>query len=337
MANYADAGYFLELGQGATGPGLVTLDVLGQSLSARGLDAAQTLLLPGLNAAASELIRKHCNRYFNRRPSADGTLSAFDGTYHLDYPSRSFLLRQFPVNRIIRVRTDLTAVLSVRNTDTTVNQQATVAVIQGAAPDVADVASAVSGLTLWRIASGIERVDTIDFAAIKILSAVRDAINVVGGGWMATVLPGYEAWPTADIRGGGSALPALSGMAQLYMHTGDGAATFDGLTGLCNLSSAAGSSDPFDSPRWGDGGSSGDPPGSGGVRVIYDAGFDVVPGPIQEATIETVADMLSLLETDQRLGSESDGSYSYTLGTALASYALPRSVLGKIDYYRNHR
>ena len=73
------------------------------------------------------------------------------------------------------------------------------------------------------------------------------------------------------------------------------------------------------------------------MRCIYDAGFDTIPPDVQQACVETVADMLNLLQIDQRLGSESDGTYSYSLQGGLADYGLPKSVLGKLAPYRNRR
>jgi hypothetical protein len=77
--------------------------------------------------------------------------------------------------------------------------------------------------------------------------------------------------------------------------------------------------------------------GPQGLRVTYDAGWDVVPEDVQSACVETVIDWLHKLSIDQNLGSESDGARSYVINTAFQNYSLPKSVIGKLSPYRSPR
>jgi hypothetical protein len=335
----------------ATLADLVTQDYLAAALAAQGqtgsgLTDAQQQVLPQLAAAASRLIRIHCNRWFNRRPSADATLPWYDGCYTPDYPSRQFCLRQFPVNRVKRVRATPTTVLTVVNTDTSTNQAATASLNTTTVWDIDDVPPAVSGLSLWRVASGTETTTpTLSFATYKTLSSLAAAVNGLGNGWSATVESNFGAWPTADFSPVQGALPALGPVgsgAEFTIHTTDVPFQLDARAGILTLGSA-GSNDPFGSPRFGaylatDPGDLSVSGGIGGVRVVYDAGWDTVPEDVQQAAIETVRDMFNLLNLDQRLVGESNSAYSYTVAQgAMANYALPRSVVGKLAYYRNAR
>ena len=53
--------------------------------------------------------------------------------------------------------------------------------------------------------------------------------------------------------------------------------------------------------------------GSSRVRITYNAGFPVIPMPIQLATVELVKHQISRLRTDLLLTSERARDYAYTI------------------------
>jgi hypothetical protein len=310
---------------------LITQDYLSGCLSAAGLapTAGQAAVLPRLTSAASRAIRKWCHRYFNRRTS-------IDELYTVE-PGRPVLLNEFPVNSIDRAASSPTTVLTITNGGAS-NQRATVKL---ATSGDADGGLTVTGLTLWRIASGTAATDTVDFGAGDTVQAAADAVNALAaGGWSASADPGYRLWPAADLRAVQGALPARGVSAELKIHVEDLAFELEPDAGLLHLAGGSGD-DPF-GLRWGVPLSAdlGDPDVRGatnGLRVVYDAGFDVVPEDVQQACAEAVIDMMRLLAINPRLQSETLGSYSYSLGTALAEYALPKPAMARLAPYRSVR
>lgn len=327
---------------GTTAPtDLITQDYLLVCLSSIDLDDAKVIILPRLTQAASRLIRKHCNRWFTRRPSSNGTLSAYDGLYTLDWPSQTLVLRQFPVNGVLRVRTNPTQVFNVTNSSSA-NQQATATLTWTGVQDISDIAPVTTGMRLWSLASGVPTTVNLLFSTYVTFQSLASAINAVGNGWSASIADAkYALWPTADLRQGVGPSCAIGTFAQqgFWVHTDDVPIQIDQEAGILLLD--AGSNDPWTSPRFGtylDTGLGDLDIGGGlnGVRVMYDAGWDTIPEDVQQACVETVQDMLNLLNIDQRLQSETDGAYAYDLAR-IDRFALTPSVKGKLGYYQNLR
>lgn len=325
----------------ATSTDLVTQDYLLSCLSDVDLNDAKVIILPRLTRAASRLIRKYCNRWFTRRPSSDGLLSAYDGLYTLDWPSRMLILRQFPVNGILRVRTNPAQVFNVTNTSPA-NQQATATLTWTGVQDITDIAPVTTGIRLWSLASGVPTTVNLLFSTYVTFQSLASAINAVGNGWSASVADTkYALWPTADLRQGVGPSCAIGTFSQqgFWVHTDDVPVQIDQEAGILLLDD--GSNDPWMSPRFGtylDTGLGDLDIGGGlnGVRVMYDAGWDTIPEDVQQACVETVQDMLNLLNIDQRLQSETDGSYAYDLAR-IDRFALTPSVRGKLGLYQNIR
>lgn len=301
----------------------------------------QQQLLPQLTRVASRLIRKHCNRWFTRRPSVDGSLTAYDGLYTLDWPSQTVVLRQFPVNGVLRARTNPTQVFNVTNSSPA-NQQATATLTWTGVQDISDIAPVTTGMRLWSLASGVPTTVNLLFSTYLTFQSLAAAINAVGNGWSASIADSmYALWPTADLRQGIGPSCAIGNFAQqgFWVHTDDVPIQIDQEAGILLLD--AGSNDPWTSPRFGtylDTGLGNLDIGGGlnGVRVMYDAGWDTIPEDVQQACVETVQDMLNLLNIDQRLQSETDGAYEYDL-SRIDRFALTPSVKGKLGYYQNIR
>jgi hypothetical protein len=330
---------------------LITLGYFTSCMAAGGrtLSTAEQTVAPQLVTAASRLTRKHCNRYF--------TQLVYDGLYTIDYPSKVFNLRQWPINVIHRVSSDPTIVLSINQLNTAANQRAYCKLVTTGQTDVDDMPLAVTGLACVRLANGTvvtnEGGGTLSFSTYTTVQSLANAVNALGNGWQATVMDGYAGYPTTDPEFTGlcyfrpiqSALPCLgpAGSAGLQMHGQDLAVQSDAATGQINLSQSF-EDDPFNSLRFGqylstDLGDVSDYGGYQGIRVIYDAGLATVYEDVQQAVVEVVADMLNLCNLDQRLVSETDGAYSYTAlaANAMASYALTPSARGKLSYYVNPR
>lgn len=316
-----------------------------QSCAAAGgivLSSAQlSVVTSNLISLASRLIRAHCNRYFNE--------TVHDGLYTVDHPSRQLLLRQYPVNSILRIASSPEQVLQISNTDTVTNQRAYVTMLpSGNTDEYADMPSPVTTLKLVRLASGVATTSLLTLSSYPTVQALANAINGLGAGWTTYVDPEYALWPVLDPENAGlcyfrpiqSAVPCLGNtQAGLVMHTDDLDFQLDELAGLVLLPDQA---DVFDSARFGfylsddlsDLSSFG---GAQGVRVIYDAGWATVPEVVQQCAVEVILDALNLCNFDQRVSSVNDGDFSFTRDTAFAAYALPKSVIGKLNYYRNTR
>jgi hypothetical protein len=315
---------------------LVTQDYLQTNLYDLDLTNAQLQALPQLTAAASRLIRRYCNRYFNRQ--------TYDGLYTLDWPSRVLNLRQFPVNGLIRVRTNPTQVFNVTNTSGA-NQQAYVTLTYTGNADIPDIPPLTTGMRFTRVSYGIVYKDEVLLTGPNItFQGLMNSINLLGNGWKATIANSlYSQWPTADLRQGVGPSVAIGTYSQqgFWIHVDDTPAQIDQDAGLLLLDASA--TGPWTSPRFGaysDTGYGDLDIGGGhqGIRVVYDAGWDVVPEDVQQACVETIRDFLNLLNLDQRIQSETDGAYSYELANLDKSgYVLPPSVIGKVNLYRNIR
>jgi hypothetical protein len=327
-------------------PTLVAPDDLAELLGDYPLTDAQQAMLDALNYAASRAIRKHCNRYFNRRPSMDGTLGYYDGLYTLDWPSRKIVLRQFPVNRVKRIRTNPTVVLSVVNTDATTNQDATASLILSGVADVDDVPPTPTGMELSRVASGVEVDVGLGFNQYPTIGALATAINALGAGWQASVSgansgPGdFSGWPCADLIVTQGPMPALGFQNTIgfALHADSVPCQVDLTAGIVHLSQVG--DNPFTSLRFGTYLSTDlddvEIQGSfQGIRIVYDAGWDVVPNDVQFWCVQAVKSFLEQLKTDSTLKSERDGAYGWE-GRDLI-FALPENVLQGVAPYRNRR
>ena len=308
---------------------LITQDYLAAALADYQLTANATAQLPALAAAASRLVRDWCNRQFTRQ--------TFDELYTVDRRS-PLVLDESPVNQVLRLSTNPTAVLTVGQSDTTTNQRATA---QLATTGNADVGLVVTGLTLTRYASGVAYAASFPFSASVTIQALAAAIVAYGQGWTAAAVSPYGLYPTADFRAVQGVLPALgANVASLKQHVDDLPFNLDERTGILDLCEAGDDRDPWSSPSWGptQDTSFGDTRVRGGylaVRCLYDAGFDTVPEAVQQATVEVAKAMLERNRTDSTLNGEGDGVYQWTARISID--ALPDSVRQTVALYRSTR
>jgi len=236
--------------------------------------------------AASRAIERYCRRDF--------VSTSYDELYN-GTGDRRLVLRQYPLISIQSVRYRPVTVLKVINTDTALNQQARVTVTG-------------TGLTLFRMASGVPSTDTsVTFAANPTMTALANAIFALGSGWSAQVIGDYASWPSADLRTPQGALTAWGQNAELKMHTYELAGyQIDERRGW--LLRAIPYTDPEllhpEDLIW--------PVGIGNFRVQYTSGYVTIPEDVQEACAELVATWFQQRGRDLSLAGENvAGTYSY--------------------------
>lgn len=313
-------------------PDLITQEFLTNALAAGGItvNAAQTTVLANVVTGASGICQRFCNdRDFVRATYTEEYRPALDGLVALN---------QVPVNQVLKVEGERDSALSI-TCDPTQATSAWVAFTQ-----TGDWATGitVTGITLSRISNGVQVDTPLLFATYPTIGALVTAINAAGGGWSAPGASGYANWPTSALVGGDTAQGAMADNgARLSVYgrvlAGCSVEHDTGIlsTGQLSLSGVNG-------PQWGpDWLLFEDPPAVSlpKVRVTYDAGFTTVPLAVQQACAEVAIDLLNILKSDQRLASETDGAYSYTLALrdAIAAYDVPMSAAGKLSRYILHR
>lgn len=249
--------------------------------------AAEYLLLDALIAACSQAIERHCNRFF--------AIGLHDELYHGN--GRSILcLGQLPVVSVERVAHDPTAVLRVTNTSAA-NQRASVKITE-------------TGLSLMRVASGVTTTSTLAFSTNVTLTSLATAIAALGNGWSATVITGYESFPSTDLRATQGAFACHGLQAELRLHVQE-LHDFD-------VDAERGYLIRRDSTFEG---------GAQHWRVVYAAGFATIPEAVQEACAEWVAALFWQSKRDPGLTQEAvPGAVSRSFRSDMP--AMVRTLLG---------
>lgn len=234
------------------------------ALPSAAASGADNTAINSLITACSKAITQFCRRGF--------ASTAYDEVYN-GTGRRQLILRNYPIVSVQSVRYRQTTVFKVQNTNTATNQQARASVTS-------------TGITLVRVASGVSSSSSLAFGSYATLTALGQAVNALGNGWSATVTPGYELWPSADlyppIQGG---LNAAGTYAELRLHTSELAGFHvDERRGW--LVRAIPYSDPelplqSDDLIWS--------VGVNNFRVQYTAGYAEIPEDVQEACALLVA------------------------------------------------
>jgi hypothetical protein len=262
-------------------------------LGCAGATPADDRTIDAMIGACSDAIVKWCRRDF--------TVRSYDEVYSGD-GDRRLLLRSYPILSVESVRYRPVTVLKVINSDQHTNQQARVTVT-------------ATGLTLLRVASGVQVLDTtVTWAANPTLNAVASAVTALGNGWSAQVVGDagmqggqqgdYGLWPSVDLYlppsyGGGltsqGALSCRGAFGELKMHTYElQGYQWDPRGWLLRAI-------PYTDPEllhpedliW--------PVGVNNFRIQYTAGYPVVPEAVQEACAEWVAELWQLAQRDPAL------------------------------------
>lgn len=298
--------------------------ILALAAGGRAATPDQVAALSAAVSAASGLAVRFCNRDFIRQ--------TYDEQYEPDQDGNVWL-RQMPVNFLTRCAAGRSGALSVRCTLTIA--RATVSVTPGTLTTDPPV-----GITLTSINAGVATTAMIPFAGNPSIGALATAISAVSG-WAASAEDWAAGLPCSDLVGNHVALPALGsapyGGSDLSAYASDVPARLDRSIGRLSLPSVElASSERVADPSWWPevGGVSGDRVTRGKVRVVYDAGFDVVPPPVVQGTVLIAIMLLDRWSLDGTLQSESLGNTSFTSFSPELLAAIPRAAVGYLLPYR---
>ncbi len=322
---------------------LITLAQLQNALPL--LTTAQLVDAPGLITAASRAIAKRCGRPL--------VLTDFDKVYR---PGRTRTIRldTKPVQGGCRVRTDLVVAMTVQNTDAVTNQAATAQMLPTGPPPNP---GAPATLVLKRLASGTWVTNSFTLANYATVAALAAAINLIGGGWVATVgnnlgpatIVQIQQLAPSELNYDGGQTGALLAQCELRWYSRDiDRYVLHDDTGIIELTENRPQAFRYGDYAYGIGygwsWAAAAEPRHAGVRVTYRAGYATqpadlalgylpVPDDLQRATIMSVQAGLEATAAPDRV-EESAGKYRYKKvddGPML----LPKSVLEIIGAYYN--
>jgi hypothetical protein len=281
---------------------------------------AQAGVMPALITAAS----REMLRFMGRRIVAHDCVEIVGpegGRFDRGEPATA-KLRGFPIAGVNSVMTGRVTALTVRNTASSTNQVATVALITTGDAEQGDLVSV--GLALRRVASGVTTTDRLYFAEHPTMNALAAAIAGLSGGWTATVqgansTPNLGLWSPLDLVGARTPKDALHGGASLDVFaTPASDCDVDPSTGIvrfhggCSGGFGRGSDygfEDFGSGGWGF--------GAGQYRVSYRSGWETVPEQLQMVVAEVVRMMFTRLKTNTEFksqsGSSGDENWSWTI------------------------
>lgn len=320
---------------------LITSAYAEQVLAAGGvtLTGAQQAILSTLITAASREMIRYCDRQFALTTYSE--IVTPEGARQDRGEPASAKLSAFPVQSITSVLTNRSTVLTIRNTDTTTNQFASVSFTMTGDVEYFDLV--YTGLTLSRMASGVTTTNTLTFAANVTLGALATAINALGGGWNATVQSSYELYPSASLVGVREPKNALSNGACLDLFTTPAESyDIDRATGIMRCYGGQGGSgyggfyggvgDVFGDSLDGQGGFGG-ALGWGQYQCTYSAGWSTIPENLQQVCAEVVKGMFARLSTDPSLKSETLGKYTWAARDTIST--LPDWAQATLGYYKS--
>ena len=274
-----------------------------------------------LLAVASSAIERICKRTFGLT-QYQSYLSGGGQPYDL------IRLDNFPVSQITRMASLPLPVLTIRQTNTTTYQRATV--------DTQSIASSPQGMNLTTVASGVYNTVNLSYATYPTLQSLANAITALNAGWSVTITPTYALWPSADLRPLQGAVSCIYGNgAQLELYTEDITAWagpwFDGGQDYGLVCSGPGwrlDPDAGQLVGW-------FPSGQLNIRVDYSAGFastsDNLPYDIQMACVLQALFVYQAGTFDPTTVTEKIGPYTKTSANELPS--IPPNVLALITPY----
>jgi len=313
-------------GDGLPGlPDLASLTYVQSALSSISLNQPQIEYLPFAVNSASNMVRKYCNRNFTRQTYTQYSVPSLDGL---------ILLGEMPINGVSRISTQLDGAIQVTASESAFQIAYLTFTTTG---DYADSDSPLecTGIELHSVSSGVASSTPITFATNPTIQSLADAIGAVPG-WTATVTSGYAAWPTSEIYCQGTGQGALfDAGVTLQVFSQDTQGSVDRRTGMLSLGN--GYTTTGFGPRWGPDWLAFDFPSlypfsDSVVRVIYNAGFDVIPPIVQQAVAEISKAMITRFKVDEPVKKESIGDYSYELFELME--AIPQPVRQGLSLYR---
>lgn len=288
-------------------PDLTSLSYVQSALASVSLSQEQVDYLPYAVNTASSLIRRFCNRRFTRNTFTEVSSPSLEGVIRLN---------AIPVNRVIRVSNKLLSVMNI-SASQSLFQNAYVNFSTTGDYSDSNTPLTYTGLNLVSTSNGTTTTTNLLFSTYTTLGSLSTAINAVNG-WTATVNAGnYGSWATSEIFCDDGSQGALDQGVSLRVFTEDvSKMRVDARTGMISL--GYGAATTGFGPKWGPTWLAMDDPTGFGfddnfVRVIYDAGYDVVPASVQMATAELAKTILERFRTDFALKGESIGAYKYEL------------------------
>jgi hypothetical protein len=283
--------------------------------------------LPFALSKATETIRRYCNRTFTRREYTDYYTPSLEG---------EVMLAETPVHRIVRVSRRLQTAIEI-TADASVYQVAYADFITQDDAAAGPFNVRYTGLTLNGVASGVASTAPVLFSGLATLNDLAAAVNAVPG-WKATVQDSYGAWPVSELYCDGTSQGALTDGVQIQVFSDDvSLSRLDRRTGLLVIPNATfgGGFGPRWGPdwlAWGDFGQIRDDV----VRVVYDAGFTVIPSVVQTAAVELAKTVFDRINLDYAIKKESIGSYSYELNDSI-SMSIPDPIRQDLSPFVIHR
>jgi hypothetical protein len=301
-------------------PDLITTDRAVQNAALAALQTSSPDYLASLITAASDIIRRRCNRAFVQNAYTE----YYSGGIFQHAPIR---LRQFPVLEVTRVAASPQPALRVMNLDSGTNQRAT-------------VETTASGLTLFSMASGTPTAVSLAYATYPTIGALAGAINILGSGWSATVRPqavtgDFSKWPSADFKPLQGAVSVLVGGACLEVYCED-------LQPMnCWPADAGDDGGAWSAAGWRLDAETGElfgrfPRGQLNIRIDYSAGFVTVPQPIQEATVQLVQDLYQASLVNNTLQKATLGASSIELKSDSSTSQVSGKVQALTAPYIDH-
>lgn len=298
-------------------PDLITVSRATQNAGLSALNGSNAAYLASLITAASDAIRRACNRDFSQASYTEYYSGC--GSSGMVEPLR---LRQFPVTEIARVATCPRAALHVQNTDAITNQRAT-------------LETTSTSLRLLTVASAVPVTTDLAFTSYPTLAALAAAVNALGSGWNATLVGGFANWPSADLKPLQGAATALQGGHDLEVYTEDlqpylswppGDPTGADDRGFCGWRLDDETGELFG--RF--------PRGRLNVRIDYTAGFATIPQPVQEACVQLVQDLYNAGLVNNTLKKATLGAGSFELKNNTQTASLSGKVSMLLAPYVDH-
>jgi hypothetical protein len=273
-------------------PDLITTSRAMQNASLAALGGSNAGYLASLITAASDAIRRVCNRDFSQTAYTE----YYSGGIYIREPLR---LRQFPVLEITRVATNPRPAIRVQNVDNGTNQRAT-------------VETTPTSLRVFRMASATPITNDLPFASYPTIASMAAAINALGGGWAAQTIGEFANWPSADLKVLQGAATALFGGRELELYTEDlqpflcwppGDSWGDGSQTPCGWRLDDETGELFG--RF--------PRGQLNLRIDYTAGFASIPQAVQEACVQLALDLFNAGLVNNTLKKATLGAGSFEL------------------------
>ncbi len=282
---------------------LITPERAKQNAALSALFTANNPYFSSILKAASDLVRRYCNRDFTPYSYSE---------YHTVGPQPRgvpILLRQYPVNEITRVAF-ANQCLQIQNSGQTYQR--------------ATVETTATGMTIKTVASGVAATTVFPYTSYATISALTTAITALGNGWTVSTYSGwngsYALYPPTDFKPLQGAVSALNAGAYIEIYD-------DVQPGSLGSGGAAGWNGSED---WSYGGTAWrlDPDtgelfmrsrrGSLALRIDYNAGYPVMPGAVEEAVVAVAQGLYQNSQVNQAIKSvklrNSSEEYRDTIG-----------------------